>query len=380
MESEYMFLINIAAILLAANIGGIISVKFKQPAVLGQILMGIVLGAGLIEKTELITHLAEIGVIFLMFIAGLETDVNELKESGKSSSLIAIGGVIVPFVLVGGAAYIVTNDLMISVFMGIVSTATSVSISVQTLREIGQLRTKQGISILGAAIIDDIIGILLLTIVVGIVSPESSSSILVVLWKISLFFLITFVFGLIITKLIRSLDLKINFEDKIVTYAIVICFMLAFMSEELGVAAITGAYFSGVVFSMTEHRHRVSHDINKIATTLFTPIFFVSIGMGVDLKSALSALGIGSILIVMAIIGKIIGSGLGARFSGFNKAEALQIGFGMVPRAEVAIIIANLGLKLNVISDQEIATVILMVLVTTLVTPSLLKWSFARIK
>jgi Kef-type K+ transport system membrane component KefB len=380
MKSEYFYLINLGVILLAANIGGIISKKLKQPAVLGQILVGVILGAGIMVKTELITHMAEIGVIFLMFIAGLETDVNELKESSKSSSLIALGGVIVPLALVGGGTYLLTHDIIMSVFMGIISTATSVSISVQTLRELGQLRSRQGISILGAAIIDDIVGIVLLTLVVGIVSPASGNNIFFVLGKIILFFVMTFVLGIVITKLIKTYNMKINLDDKIVTYAVVICFFLAFMSEELGVAAITGAYFSGVVFSMTPHRHKVSHDINKVATLLFTPVFFVSIGMGVDLKSAASAIGLGSIIIVLAILGKIIGSGFGALLSGFNKAKALQIGFGMVPRAEVAIIIANLGMRLGLIGEQEIATVILMVLVTTIVTPSLLKWSFSRVE
>ena len=378
MESEYIYLVEIGVILLAANIGGLISKKLKQPAVLGQILVGVLLGAGLFEKTVLITHLAEIGVIFLMFIAGLETDVKELKESSKSSSMIALGGVLFPLLLVGGVTYLITKDTTMSLFMGIISTATSVSISVQTLREIGQLRTKQGISILGAAIMDDIVGILLLTLVIGIVSPESGNNFFFVISKIGAFFVITFILGMVITKFIKAYGLKINIEDKIVTYAIVICFFLAFASEELGVAAITGAYFAGVVFSMTPHRHRVSHDINRIASIFFTPVFFVAIGMGVDLSSVGSALGIGSIIIFFAIVSKVLGSGLGALISGFDKNQALQIGIGMVPRAEVAIIIANLGAKLNLIGESEIATIILMVLVTTIITPSLLKWSFSR--
>ncbi len=164
--------------------------------------------------------------------------------------------------------------------MGVISTATSVSISVQTLRELGQLRTRQGIGILGAAIIDDIVGIILLTLIVGVIKPEVSSSVVVVLAKIVGFFLLVFVVGAIITKLIQKYGKAIRIEEKIVTYSIVTCFILAFISEELGVAAITGAYFSGVVFSMTEYRHKVSHEVNRIATIMFTPIFFVSIGMG----------------------------------------------------------------------------------------------------
>lgn len=376
MHTKLAFILEIGVILFAANIGGLISRKLKQPAVLGQIIAGIVLGLGIMEKTAMIEHMGEIGVIFLMFIAGLETDVKELQESSKSSSLIAIGGVIVPILLVTGGTYFVTGNLTSAVFMGVISTATSVSISVQTLRELGQLRTRQGIGILGAAIIDDIVGIILLTLIVGVIKPEVSSSVVVVLAKIVGFFLLVFVVGAIITKVIRKFGKSIRIEEKIVTYSIVTCFILAFVSEELGVAAITGAYFSGVVFSMTEYRHKVSHEVNRIATLMFTPIFFVSIGMGVNLSAALSAIGVGSVFIAMGFLGKVIGCGLGAKLSGFDKKKALQIGFGMVPRAEVAIIIANLGIKMEIIGQHELAAVILMVLVTTLITPSLLKWSF----
>ncbi len=376
MHSELAFILEIGVILLAANIGGLISRKLKQPAVLGQIIAGIILGLGVMEKTEVIEHMGEIGVIFLMFIAGLETDVKELQESSKSSSLIAIGGVIVPIVLVTGGTYFLTKDLTSSMFMGVISTATSVSISVQTLRELGQLRTKQGIGILGAAIIDDIVGIILLTLIVGVIKPEVSSSVLVVIAKIAGFFMLVFVVGTLITKFINKYGKSIRIEEKIVTYAIVTCFFLAFISEELGVAAITGAYFSGVVFSMTAFRHKVSHEVNRVATLLFTPVFFVSIGMGVDISAALSALGIGSVFIVMGVLGKVIGCSMGARLSGFQGKKALQIGVGMVPRAEVAIIIANLGIQMDIIGQHELAAVILMVLVTTLVTPSMLKWTF----
>lgn len=378
MESKLAFLLHIGVILLAANIGGIISKRFKQPAVLGQILVGLVLGMGIIEKTDTISHLAEIGVIFLMFIAGLETDVNELKASGKSSSLIALGGIITPFIFVAGGIYLVTSNLLASVFMGVIATATSVSISVQTLREIGQMRSKQGIGILGAAIIDDVIGIILLTVIIGLVKPGANNSLLIVVGKIVMFFIMTFIVGYILIKILGKISKKINIEDSIVAYAIIFCFILAYFSEELGVAAITGAYFAGVVFSMTTHRHKLSHEVNKISSVMFTPIFFVAIGLGVDIKSAISAFSIGIILVILGALGKIIGCGFGAKVSGFDGKEALQIGVGMVPRAEVAIIIANLGVAIEIISRQQLAAVIMMVLITTLVTPSLLKWTFAR--
>lgn len=248
MESKFAFLLHIGIILLAANIGGIISKRFKQPAVLGQILAGLVLGMGIIEKTDTISHLAEIGVIFLMFIAGLETDVNELKASGKSSSMIALGGVVTPFLLVAGGIYFVTGNMLSSIFMGVIATATSVSISVQTLREIGKMRSKQGIGILGAAIIDDVIGIVLLTVIIGLVKPGANSGLFLVVGKIVIFFILTFILGYILIKILAKISKSINIEDSIVVYAIIFCFILAYFSEELGVAAITGAYFAGVVF------------------------------------------------------------------------------------------------------------------------------------
>ena len=286
MHSNLDFLVQLSIILAAATFGGFVSKKLGQPAVLGQIIVGIILSLLAIEKIEFIDHIAQIGVIFLMFIAGLETDVKELIDSGKSSSMIAIGGVLMPGLLVFGGMYLYNpENLAVALFMGVISTATSVSISVQTLREMSQLRTKQGISILGAAIIDDIAGIILLTFVVAAVQPTAGMGVGKTLMNIGLFFGIAALAGYGLTKLSAYCIGKFNLDTKIVTYAIIICFALAFLSEELGVAAITGSYFAGVMFSMTPHRHKVSHEINKIANALFTPVFFVSIGMGVDLKA-----------------------------------------------------------------------------------------------
>lgn len=382
MESSYLFILQLAIVLLAAHVAGVLSEKLKQPAVMGQILVGLIFGAGLLDKTEIIEQFAHIGVVLLMFIAGLETDVKELMASIKSSSLIALGGIVVPatFVFIAIMVILPTHSIVVALFLGLVSTATSVSISVQTLREMKQLRTKQGLMILGAAIIDDVVGIILLTLLVGLVKPGSSSSLAIVSFKIVAFFAILYGVGFLVIKTLKKLDVDTDSDDKIITLSIILCFILAFLSEEFGVAAITGAYFAGIIFSMTSFKHRVSHDVNKIATFLFTPVFFVSIGMGIDLKAALTAVGIGSILIVAGVLGKIIGCGVGARLSGFDGNQSLQIGVGMVPRAEVAIIVANLGLQMAILNEKEMAAAVLMVLVTTLITPSLLKWSFTRVK
>lgn len=382
MENKYYFLLQLGVILLSAHIAGIISEKLKQPAVLGQIIVGVILGIGLMEKTEMIDEFSQIGVIFLMFTAGLETDVKELIRSSKSSSLIALGGVLVPAFLVffGMLAIRPSHDPVVAMFLAVVSTATSVSISVQTLREINFLRSKQGVSILGAAIIDDIIGIVLLTLLVGVVKPESTGSVGLIFLKLLGFFLVIYVVGVILVKLLKRYDHRLLSEDKMITWAIVTCLVLAFISEEFGVAAITGAYFAGVIFSLTAHKHRVAHEVNKFSKFIFVPVFFVGIGLDIDLRAAFSAISIGSVLILLGAVGKILGCGFGAKLSGFDSDESLQVGVGMLPRAEVAIIIANLGVQMGILSDQDMAATILMVLVTTLVTPSLLKWAFIKNK
>ncbi len=381
MEEGFGFLIDIAIILLFANIGGFLSAKLKQPAVLGQILAGLIMGPSvlnIIHATGFITNMAEIGVILLMFIAGLETDIDDLKKSGASSASIAIGGVIAPL-LFGVLVILIMKpsaNYYEALFVGVILTATSVSITVQALRELGQLRTKQGVGILGAAIIDDVLGIILVTLVVGMAHPSSGNCILIVLGKIVAFFLLSICVGIIFSKILTKYHTVISRENRVLTAAIIFCFILAFIAEELGVAAIIGAYFTGVIFSTTPHRNRVSHEIQRIAYALFTPIFFVNIGLKVDLSHIGQALGLSVLLILAAVLGKVIGCGAGAKLSKFTNREALQISIGMIPRAEVALIVTNLGLKIGIIGHEVFTSVILLVLVSTIITPILLKMTF----
>ncbi|EOD01763.1 cation:proton antiporter [Caldisalinibacter kiritimatiensis] len=381
MEHNLTFLLDIALILIFANIGGYISKKLKQPSVLGQILAGLLVGPSvlnLINTGVSISHMAEIGVILLMFIAGLETDLRDLKASGKSSTFIAIGGIVVPL-LAGILAIYLTKpgaDFTEALFVGVILTATSVSITVQALRELGKLRTRQGIGILGAAIIDDVAGIIILTLVVGIAAPSESVSIFLVIGKIVSFFILSIVVGIVFSKLLTKYSDIVSRENRILTAALIFCFLLAFIAEELGVAAIIGAYFTGVLFSTTPHRNRVSHEIQRIAYSLFTPIFFMNIGLNVRLDHIGGTIGISIALILAAILGKVIGCGIGAKLSNFKTREALQISIGMIPRAEVALIVANLGLKMQIIGHEIFTSTILIVLATTIVTPPLLKLAF----
>lgn len=383
MNNGFRFLLDIAIILLFANIGGYISAKLKQPAVLGQIIAGLILGPSilnLVGSTDIISHLAEVGVIMLMFIAGLETDLKDLKASSKSSSLIALGGVTLPLILGIIAMMIMSpgSNITEGLFVGVILTATSVSITVETLRDLKKLSTKQGIGVLGAAIMDDVVGIILVSLVAGIAVPSQGTGILIVVAKIAIFFIIALVAGVAFSKILTKYAHVFNRKNRVLSSALIFCFVMAFIAEEMGVAAIIGAYLTGVIFSVTPHRDKVSREIQSIAYSIFTPIFFINIGLTVQLQNAGTAIGLSIVIILVAIIGKIVGCGVGAKLSGFNTIESMQVGIGMIPRSEVALIVTNLGIKLGIIGNEIFTAIILMVLVTTIATPPLLKYVFAK--
>lgn len=378
MKHEATYLVDIAIILIFANIGGMLAKKIKQPAVLGQIVSGLVIGPALlniITPYDFISNIAEIGVILLMFIAGMETDLVELKKSAGSSVAVAIGGIVVP--LIGGFLAIKliyplgTNSQ--AIFTGVILTATSISITVQALREFGKLRERAGITTLGAAIMDDVLGIVILTIVVGIASPDKGESPLLVIGKILLFFIIALFVGKMFVVFMNKHSSRIFRNRNVASLALIACLILAFVAEEFGVATIIGAYFTGIIFSLTPYNNRVSHDIQNIAYTVFTPIFFVNIGLSVSFHGSANIILPAIVIILVAVLGKIIGSGLGARLTGFGTRQSLQIGIGMIPRAEVALIVANLGKNIGMINNTVFTCTILMVVVTTIITPPLLK-------
>lgn len=376
-----MFLFQLAIMLIGAKVGGFISNKLKQPTVLGQIIAGVILGPlvlGVLRDTDVIKAFAEIGLILLMFIAGIETDINEFKETSGSSAIIACFGVLVPLALGAGAAYLLGKDVVESLFIGVILTVTSISISVQTLREMGRLQTRQGIAILEAAIFDDVLGIILLTLLVSYITHASiETSILIVLGKILLFFVTLGVAGYLATKVLARYSQKIDADNNIIIIAVMACFLAAFYGEEMGLTAKIGAYLAGIIFSTTPFRNRVSYNIQQMAFSVFTPIFFVSIGLKIEHIQLGSALGFGLIIAIVGIIGKILGCGLGAKISGFTNIQSLEIGIGMAARAEIALIITNIGLKLNVIGHAAFTSVVLLILMSTIVTPSLLKYTFS---
>lgn len=383
MES-YDFLLFVAIILLSTKIFSLLSQKVNMPQVVGALLVGVLLGPSclnILHETDFLTKSAEIGVIFLMFLAGLDTDFDDLKATGKSSVIIAFVGVLIPL----GSGFLTyylffhgqRPDTMIfleSAFVGIVLTATSVSITVEALREMGKLKGKMGTSILGAAIIDDILGIIALTVITSFTVP--GVDIMVVLLKILLFFVFIAVCGFFVFRLFRKLEIVYGTKRRVAIYAVAFCLLLSYISEVyFGVADITGAYFAGLILcNVTETKSYIASKINITSYMFFTPIFFASIGIKTVITGMSQELILFTLaLLIVAILSKIVGCGLGAKICGFSNMDSLAIGVGMISRGEVALIVAQKGEQAGLISPTLFPAIVLVVIVTTLITPILLK-------
>lgn len=382
---DYSYLLSIALILISTKVLGLFSKKIKLPQVVGALIAGVIMGPaclGWIHNTEMLSCLSEIGVIVLMFAAGLETDINELKRTGKASFLIALIGVIVPMLGGAAAAYFFNdsvdgNKMLQNIFIGIILTATSVSITVETLKEMGKLSTPAGNAILGAAIIDDILGIIALTMVISM--ADSSVSIGMVLLKILGFFVFTFIaavgYHYAFKKWTDNNPVKLR---RYVVISFAFCLVLAYCAEEFfGVADITGAFFAGLAISGTKKADYVTKRFDTLSYLLLSPIFFASIGLKVVLpKMNLEIVLFTVIICLVAVLTKVIGCGLGAKICRYSNKEALQIGVGMISRGEVALIVANKGEAVGLMSDKFFAPIVIMVVLTTIITPVLLKVVF----
>ena len=385
MES-YSFLLFLAIIMISTKVLGLFSRKIHMPAVVGALAAGVILGPAGFGMITLegstgifLEELAEIGVILLMFNAGLETDLSELKKNGVASLVTALIGVVVPLLggFLGYAFFFHTDfsdytELLKAVFVGVVLTATSVSITVETLREMGKLKGKVGTTILGAAILDDIIGVIVLTGVASL--KDTSVSPVSVLFKILGYFVFIAVVTVVLVKMKSYVEMQ-DEKRRVVILCVAFCFVMAYVSEEFfGIADITGAYFAGLMLCSMKIGPYVARRCEIPSYLIFSPVFFASVGLKVTLGGMDAGIWIFSlILLVIAILSKIVGCGLGARFCGCTGREALQIGVGMVSRGEVALIVAQKGYASGLLDNQLFAPIVLVVIVTTLLTPILLK-------
>lgn len=370
------FLLDLAIILIFTKAFGLITKRFSMPQVLGALLAGIILGPtglNILKETDFIAEMAELGVIVLMFSAGLETDLKELKKCGKASFIIAICGVTIPLAggYLVGAAF--NSDVMQNIFIGIILTATSVSITVETLQELGKLKTSSGTAILGAAVIDDILGVILLTI--SISSADSNSpSIAIVLLKILAFFVIAGVGGVVLYKVFKWLSTKAGKKRRIPVFGLALCLVLSYVAELFGVADITGAYFAGLILCSIGQSSYVKRRVEIMSYMLLSPIFFASIGIKTSFGSMSGTILLFTVILtIVAILTKVVGCGVGARMCKYSTRESYQIGVGMISRGEVALIVANKGAAVGLMNQTFFGPIIFVVIITTLITPIWLK-------
>ncbi|HAN10733.1 MAG TPA: sodium:proton antiporter [Clostridiales bacterium] len=377
------YILTIGIILIVSKLFGIASKRMYMPRVVGALMVGIVLGPtllGVIHEDEILKVIAEIGVIILMFEAGLETDINRFKKNMKAYFIVAMGGVIAPFVFGFAIGTLFNFDVMTSVFIGAVLTATSVSITVETLNEMKKLDSTAGRTILGAALVDDVIGIIILSVLISRVNA-AAEPISMVLAKIVIFFVIAYLSGIQFRKFFKWLSESEGRKRRIPVFALGFCLLFAYFAERFGVADITGAYIAGLIFSNMHQTTYIREKVEVVSYMFFGPIFFASIGMAATLTGmTYEILFFAVMLTVFAIISKIIGGYFGSRISKINKTDSLKISFGMIARGEVALIIATKAKTSGLITEPVFAAVVIMVIVTTVITPILLQYSYKKNK
>ncbi len=399
-------LLELIVILLAAKLGGDLLERFKQPAVLGELIMGIVignlhlLGFDLFEPFKVnvpLEILAEIGVIILLFEVGLESTVKEMMKVGLASFMVAVFGVIAPFFLGWGVGilFLPEESTLVHVFIGAALTATSVGITARVLQDIGKINTREAKIILGAAVIDDILGLVILAVVAGIITAAASGSgdgissaqVLWIIAKAVLFIVGAIVIGSIILPAYFKFGFVLRGKGVFLSFCLLVCFLLAFLAGKVGLAPIVGAFAAGLILEEVQYkdfRDRGEHQVEELIAPIaifLVPIFFVRMGMMVDLVTFthVQILGFAAVMTVAAIIGK-----QACSLAIFDRTiNRFAIGLGMIPRGEVGLIFAGIGAKLvldghPVVSSSTYSAVVIMVIVTTLVTPPALKVSLLR--
>lgn len=394
-----MFLPLLAALALAlttAKLAGWLSGRLGQPVVLGKLLAGLVLGPSILNVfglpyfaqahvVDALYEFGELGVIFLMFSAGLEIQLADLMRAGRPAVLAGIFGVVTPIGL--GLAVLLPfgYDVTQAMFLGLVMAATSVSISAQTLMELGRLRSREGLTLLGAAVVDDVLAIGALSVFLALVLGDGEGGPLALIWifvRMLLFLAGAYLLGSwLLPRLVHWLEgRRLPISEPVISLVIIVILLFAWASEVVGgVAAITGAFIAGVALSGSASKEKIERGLRAIAFAFFVPLFLVSLGLRADART-LSAgdFGLVAVICVVAIASKVLGAGGGARLGGMAWPAALRVGVGMVSRGEVGLIVASVGVGAGVLDASGFTAVVLMVLVTTLATPPLLRLVFSR--
>ena len=389
-----LVLLYLATFLIAAKVGGIFAAKIKQPAVFGELLAGIIIGpsvAGWIAGQlgwaapispgspagEVVSILGDIGIVLLLFLAGLSIDVDEFKAEGRASTIVAASGVIMAFILGFTVATLYGWTGMQAAFVGAVLTATSVGITVRTLIDINRLHTKIGMTILGAAVIDDVFGIVILSILSGLAfGTISALGVVETVALIVLFFTVVIYIGFKTAPKLFTWVSRLPAEEITLAVALALVFLIGALAEQVRIAAITGAFIAGLILSKTPVVGTLRDKISIIGYGFFIPLFFVEMGVRTDV-SALAGAGVLAIALVgVAIFDKVAGCGIGALLSGFSLRDSLRIGVGMMPRAEVALVVAAIGIKAGIVTPALFSITVAIVLFTSLITPIMVKMAF----
>jgi len=384
----YKIFYSLALIIIFAKVFGILARKLRAPQVVGEIIAGLILGPsilGLVQPTDFIAQMAEVGVILIMFSAGLGTDLKELIKTGPIAFAIACAGVFVPLaggtVLYGcfyGFGAVGSVEFYKALFIGVIMTATSVGITVSALKELGYLKSRVGTTVLAAAIIDDIIGIIVLTFVVSLSS--GSSGIGSVCIRTALFFVFAIIVGFISYKIFNRIDSRWPHTRRIPIAGLAYCFALAYIAEEFfGIADITGAYVAGIILCSISDSDYIAEKMDINSYMMFGPIFFASIGLKTDISEFSTEILIFSIgFVLVALLTKIIACGTVAKLCKFNLSDSFKIGVGMMTRGEVALIVSQKGLSISLLSPVYFTSVILLIIVSSITTPIVLKLLFTR--
>lgn len=392
MSSFLQLALVIAVILFAAKTAGYLSTLLGQPSVLGELLVGLILGPSLIDLPhlsfvtnahlgEFIIELGELGVLILMFLAGLELHLSDLLRNTRVSAYAGLLGVAIPVGLGWLAGYFFGMETQQAIFLGLALGATSVSISAQTLIELKVLRSRVGFGLLGAAVFDDIFVILLLSTFLALTTSGGGAlDVLLVFGRMLLFLALSTGFGLwALPYLIRKVaSLPISFG--LVTLALVLMLVYGLVAELLGgMAAITGTFLAGLMFARTPEKAEIETGFRSLAYSFFVPIFFVTIGFNINLRELqVNALWLGLAISLLGILGKLLGAALGAWLAKFSWRESLQLGIGMISRGEVGLIVAKVGIDGGLLDNLTFSAIVGMVLITTLVTPPMLRAAFKK--
>jgi Kef-type K+ transport system membrane component KefB len=394
MSPFLQLLLTLSIIIAGAKASGWVASRLRQPAVVGELLVGLLLGPSVLNMlgwpilanphepqllAETVSHLAELGVVCLMFLAGLEIELPELLRTGRVAALAGVSGVIVPLALGALAALPFGYAGATPLYIGVVLTATSVSISAQTLLELGKLRSREGLALLGAAVVDDVLVILLLSVLVAVASGSSSvGAILLIVLRMVVYLAAAGAIGYLVLPRLARWSVRQPVSQGLAALVLVTVFLFAWSAEVVGgLAAITGAFVAGLGFGRSHLREEIARALHTITYALLVPIFFVSIGLQTNVRLlAGREVLLAVVLVVVAVVSKVLGCGLGARLGGFTNQEALRIGVGMSSRGEVGLIVAAVLVQGDLIGPELLSVVAFIVLVTTLVTPLLLRLTF----